>query len=131
PDVRVAAQQFVVRSHYDAARGRFRCDHVERLASSYADALALTHGEAMYARVLTHDTAISGHQLTREFIRLDALLAKIGVDEGSIIAIRHEADFLAIGLRGRRNAVLARKLPYGGLLHAAERKHGARQFLLL
>ena len=94
------AQQIVVAADDDALRGGLGGDDIKRLAGGDAQSAALADGEVMDAGMLADNLAIGGDQLAGEIPARDALLVEIGVDEGGVIAIGDEANFLAIGLVG-------------------------------
>src|ERR1700733_2810943 len=84
----------------------------------------------MHASVFAQDAAGGVANLALRLLWSDAALAEVGIDEGRIIAIRDEANFLAIWLGGHRQSQFARQVPHLRLGVTAEGKIGLRQLLL-
>ena len=61
---------------------------------------------------------------------VEALLPEIGVDEGGVVAVGDEADFLAVGLAGDGDAEAFGEIAHFGLRHRAEREEGAGELVL-
>src|SRR6185312_13378931 len=89
------ASQLFLPADDDAARIAFEPHDVTRVAQRHAGALALPDGVAFDSLVAADHLAVGGDELARQ---ID--LAPAPADEGRIIAVGHEADFLAVLLVG-------------------------------
>ena len=61
---------------------------------------------------------------------LDAFVAQPRVHESGVIAVRHEADFVALVLLRHRQIEFFGQRAHFGLRHLAQRKHRARKLRL-
>ena len=109
--------QAVTRSHHDLVALGIETDHVQWLGPGNAQPFALTDGVADDALVAAETTSVDVHDVAGlQCARLQPL------DHARVASRRHEADVLAIGLLGDRQAEPLRQGAYLGLPHAAERK---------
>src|SRR5689334_10385714 len=86
--------QIAIRTDIDALIGRFGRDHVKRFSGCDAQAPALADCEMMSAAVAADDSTAGVHNFTLCGRRRDSLISKVSVNEGRIITVRYEADFL-------------------------------------
>ena len=84
----------------------------------------------MDAGVLAERPAIGSDDLAASGGRRCPLLSQIRLHEGGVVAIRDEADLLAVLLLGDRQSQTARDLPDLALVHLADRKQSPRKLRL-
>ena len=98
---------------------------VQRLAGGEAQSLALADREAMHAAVRPDDCAVAADE------RAGSLqLGRRALDERGIVAVRDEADLLAVRLGRDAELESPRVLADCLLVEMADREPGARQLLL-
>ena len=107
-----ARRQRLARADDHPPAGRVEMDHIERLADRDADAAALADRVVDDALVAAEHAPVDMDDVAR--------LAGAGLqplDHLGIVALRHEADVLAVVLVGDRQAQLARRRAGLGLGH--------------
>ena len=111
-------------------RRRLGCDHVQRFATRNPESLALAYRELMNAGVLAEHAAFLVRDVASGSGPVDSLLLEVRIDELRVIAVRNEADLLAIVLRRNRQPVLASQFAHLRLQQMPERKLRTGQLLL-
>src|SRR5690606_38305076 len=102
-EVEPACFERFLRPHDDTPGAGIEMYHVERFAHRDTDAAALADGEMQYAVVPAQHAAVEMHDLAAER-RIRAQL----VDDVGILALRYEADVLAVGFFGDDQAHFGR-----------------------
>src|SRR5690606_39240772 len=97
----LAASQFLAWADDQAALGRIEAQHVHRDRSGESEPLPLADRVPMQSAVATDDRAGRIDDLAFELSTVDAEPA---LDEAARIAVGDEADFMAVGLVGHRQA---------------------------
>src|SRR5438067_2289144 len=102
-----------------------------RALARNTDSATLSDGVAMKAVVSAQDFAarIDDLAFSRKSLRLIFGL-KITINEASVVAVRHKANFLRLSFFRNRQTVRARNVAHLRLRHLAQWKHSARELLL-
>lgn len=124
PEDEPARHQRLLRTHDHPPAGGVELDDEQRLAGRDPEATALADGVVDDALVPPEHAPIQMNDLAR--------LRRVGaqsLDHVGILALRHEADVLAVVLVGHFQAEVARHRPHLRLRQAAERKAEEVQLL--
>ncbi len=103
------------RADNDSFFGRPQLQDVQRLRGSDAQALALSYSEAMHAAMPADDLARLADDRAA-----GVEIPGLALDEGCVISIGNETDFLAVRFVGNRESEPARDVAYRILRQVAD-----------
>ena len=109
------------RADHDRLFSRPQLQNVQRLRGSDAQALTLSYGEPMHAAMLPEHLARLADDRAAS-----VEIPGLALDEGCVIAVGHETDFLAVRFVGNRQSEPARDVAYRILRQVADGEARAR-----